>query len=151
MAYNRDLLKQGLSEIKKENFKQAIYYCYKDGITTLAPLGFSGDNILLFGEEQGGRKSVVSIRNYSGNAELLITDKKGNFLFYGRYDVNIGVDFIADQYWKIFLMVYDFIESEIEKVSEFANVKLNANCESSEGFKMLSAYQKAHKELSENK
>lgn len=147
MANNNSLIKQTLSEVTEQDFKNAIYLCYKDGITSIAPLGFSGDTIVLFGTEKNGRESLVSVRNYSGNAELLITDRKGSFLFYGRYDINLGVEFIAAQYWNIFLMVYDFIESEIENVSEFKNMKLHPDCRESEGFEMLKSYKNAHKDF----
>lgn len=147
--YNKELLKEKLENITKQTFKDAIYLCYKDGITSIAPLGFSGDTIMLYGCECNGRSSVVSIRNYCGNAELLITDKKGSFLFYGRYDISIGIEFVLEQYWKIFLMMYDMIETNLENISEFKNVKINSNCEASEGFAMLNAYQKAHKQIVE--
>jgi hypothetical protein len=150
MAYNYQLHNTNLDEISQQTIREAIFLCYKDGITTIAPLGFAGDDVLLHGHAGGGRISVVSIRNYCGNAELLITDTKGKFLFYGRYDINLGIEFIAEQYWKIFLQVYDLIDGAIENVSEFANIKLADNCEASEGFAMLKAYQNAHKEIQSN-
>jgi hypothetical protein len=94
--------------------------------------------------EEGGRVSLISIRNYCNGAELLITDTKGNFLFYGRYDISLGIDFIADQYWAIFNQVKPWIESVLENISEFKNIHLSDEVTPTEGFKILKAYQKSH-------
>ena len=101
---NYSMVKENLYEITKETFKEAIFLAYKGGITSLAPLGFSGDTIVIHGSksEKTSRVSQVSVRNYSGDAELLITDKEGHFLFYGRYRVDLGLDFLVEQYWSIF-------------------------------------------------
>jgi len=141
--YNKELHKTELSEITKELFKEAVFLSYKDGITSLAPFGFSGDDILLFGSEKDGRKSVVSVRNYSGSTELLITDLKGRFLFYGRYLIDLGIDFVTDQYWNIFQLLKNKIEIEVEKISDFKDVELSKDCKLTIGFEILSAYQKS--------
>ena len=46
------------------------------------------------------RTSVVLAAN--GDVELLITNKKGDFLFYGRYQLHLGIDFITSEYFRIF-------------------------------------------------
>lgn len=115
MSYNKQILKTSLDQITKETFKEAVFLCYKDGITSKAPLGWSGDSIVLFGTEEDGRKSLVSIRNYCGNAELLITDMDGYFLFYGRFSIDLGIEFVVDQYWQIFNLVKDKIETIVER------------------------------------
>jgi hypothetical protein len=143
--YNYELKKTDLNEITKKLFKEAVFLCYRDGITSIAPLGFSGDTILLFECEKDGRKSSVSIRNYCNSAELLIKDSKGNFLFYGRFLIDLGIDLVTDQYWNIFLLVKNEIESETKEISDFKNVKVSESCELTVGFEMLSAYQKAKK------
>ena len=137
MGYNKILIKNSLDKITRPLFKKAIFECYRKGITSTAPLGWSGDNILLYGNEEGHRVSVISIRNYCGSAELLITDKKGHFLFYGRYDVNLGLEFIAEQYYQIFRLVKHKIEAEIEQVSAFNNTPIECDCGPIKGFNSL--------------
>lgn len=95
---NKTLLKKDIDEITIQTFRDAVFLCYKVGITSIAPLGCSGDTILLHGDEENGRESVVSIRNYSGDAELLITDKQGKFLFYGIFSIDLNIDFVVNQY-----------------------------------------------------
>lgn len=148
MGYNTEIRKDKLSSIRRKDFKEAIYLCYRDGITSRAPLGFSGDSILLFGDPRGGtkngyttRKSVVSIRNHCRDAELLITDQEGNFLFYGGFDINLGVDFVLNQYWAIFKKVRHMIEDVTPEVSDFANVEDSPDMTLSAGFAMLKQFQ----------
>jgi len=139
---NTEIYKLNLNDIDLQLIKNAIFLCYRDHITSRAPLGFAGDTILLFGSETPKRKSVVSIRNYSGYAELLITDSKGNFLFYGRYDINLGVEFIAEQYYNIFCLVKDKIELELENIPQFQDIDNHDRCTLSIGFEMIKAYQR---------
>lgn len=140
---NESLRKDDLQQITKKLFKEALFLCYKDGITSIAPLGFSGDTIILHGSKNlsTSRVSQVSIRNYSNDAELLITDAKGNFLFYGRFDINLGVEFVINQYWAIFNKVKDKIGIVLPDLSNFKNIKFHENCSHSIGFDMLKAYQ----------
>lgn len=142
---NYKYAKSSLSEITKETFKEAIFLCYKDGITSLAPLGFSGDTIILHGSKSAdvSRISQVSIRNYSGDAELLITDRKGHFLFYGRFSVDLGLDLLADQYWLIYNTVKDKICSVVERTSQFKDMEIPENVDRTIGFEMLYAYQRS--------
>ncbi len=156
MSYNREMRVNSLNEINLQLMKQAIYLCYRDGITTKAPLGFSGDDIVLFGEPQypnpkGGTKrhSLISIRNYCGSAELLITDTEGRFLFYGRYDVNIGLDFVARQYLSIFKKVRRWIEVSLPQNSKFNDIPDADVCTISKGFKMISLWQMAQSSADE--
>jgi len=140
---NLKIKKAYLSKITKKTFKDAIFLAYKDGITSIAPLGFSGSTIILHGksDEITSRISQVSIRNYCGSVELLITDKKGSFLFYGRYDIGMGLDFVLEQYWQIFNNVKVNIK-KIMKKTEFKDMKIAKDVKISAGFRILSAYQK---------
>jgi len=144
---NYSMIKENLYEITKETFKEAIFLAYKGGITSLAPLGFSGDTIILHGtkNEKTSRVSQVSIRNYSGDAELLITDREGHFLFYGRFRVDLGLDFLVEQYWTIFNSVKMSILKVIERTSEFKDIEIHENVEKTVGFDMLFAFQELHK------
>jgi hypothetical protein len=138
--YNNELHKTNLNDITKKTFREAIFLCYEGGITSIAPLAFSGDDILLFGSTQP-RKSVVSIRNYCGDAELLITDTEGKFLFYGRYCIDLGIENILNQYWKIFNLVKERIETKVIKTSDFENIKISDNCTHTICFDILREYQ----------
>lgn len=118
MSYNYDIKKKKLSEITRATFKEAIELAYKEGITSVAPLGCSGDTIIIHqgeGNNTTSRQSQVSIRNYGGDAELLITDMDGNFLFYGRFRIDHGKTFVINQYWRIFNLVKDKIETIVKR------------------------------------
>jgi hypothetical protein len=142
MSDNKTMIKPTLNKVTKKSFKEAIYFAYKGGITTVAPLGFSGDTIILYAKEGKGRVSQVSIRNYCCDAELLITDINGDFLFYGRFHLSIGLDFMVNQYWQIFKSVKHLIETEVKKRPDFANLEIPKTAGMSIGFDMLRAYQK---------
>lgn len=119
------LKKDKISEINQDLFRESILKCYEDGITAIAPLGRCGETVVLFGSEGNGRCSLVSVRNYCGDPELLITDKKGRFLFYGRFHISMGLDFVAARYYQIFCMVEEFIEDEIPDRPSIANMSIN--------------------------
>lgn len=140
MAYNYSLRVEDISRVTLQLFKDAYFLAYKDGITSCAPLGFSGDTILLFGDEKGGRKSVVSLRNYGNDIELLITDLGGSFIFHGRYHVSMGVEFIVHEYFKIFEQCKQFIQTCIPTRPDFANLDIPENVKVSQGWDMLSAW-----------
>lgn len=143
MSYNIQLKQSSLNKITKKLFKEALFLCYKDGITSVAPLGFSGDTILLHQLDQSGsRPSQVSIRNYCNNAELLITDSNGGFLFHGRFDINLGINFVVNQYWAIFKMMKPHILKNTLKISDFKKITIPEDCQRTVGFKMLHAFQK---------
>lgn len=137
------MVKQSLSEITKDAFKESIFLAYKGGVTSLAPLGFSGDTIIIHGTktEKVSRVSQVSVRNYSGDAELLITDKVGHFLFHGRFRVDLGLDFVAEQYWQIFNKVKGDILNVVERTSEFKDIEIPNDVEKTIGFDMLLNFQ----------
>ncbi len=144
---NYSIKKENLYEITKETFKEAIFLAYKGGITSLAPLGFSGDTIIVHGtkNEKTSRVSQVSIRNYCGDAELLISDKVGSFLFYGRFRVDLGLDFVVEQYWQIFKKVKRDILKEVKRTSEFKDIEIPADVKTTVGFDMLFAFQGIHR------
>lgn len=141
---NIELKVNNLNEVTKDLFEKGIKLAMGIGITHVAPLGFSGDDIILFGTsgvevkgEGWKRRSLISIRNYCSTPELLITDKEGRFLFYGRFDVN-DYDFILDQFWNIFVTLKDKIEFHEEKI-KIKEIDWD-NVEISEGFDMIKAY-----------
>jgi len=117
MAYNYAFIKEDLNDITLEDFKTVMAVGLKSGINHIAPLGCSGDDFNLYGrfipssESTDGnwkRESCVSIRNYCGTPELLISDKSGNTLYYGRfYHMEFGD--MAKEYFRIFCMLKDKI------------------------------------------
>lgn len=107
---NYDLKKFNLCEIKQQHFREAMFLAYACGVTSKAPMGYSGDEIVLFGLSRPSRVSLVSVRNHSGSPQLLITDRVGNFIFLGSFHLNMGIDYISRQFWLTFKMVYPEIE-----------------------------------------
>jgi len=135
MSYNKELLQTDLESVTKDLMKQAFFLAMRDGVTSVAPLGFSGDTVMLYGTEQGGRKSSVSFRMYCDDVEMLITDIKGSFLFYGRYRKEIGVDTVLNEYWNMFNLVKPFILSELPRVGK--GLKISPNVTHTEGWAIL--------------
>lgn len=131
-----------LSRVTKKLFKEAIYLCYKGGATTEAPLGWSGDTILIHGKNSPdvSRCSQVSIRNYCGNAELLITNRDGSFLFYGTFDARLGLGVLLEQYWSIFKLVRPQIKKSLPKRPDIQEFNPAPNCTKTIGFDLLNQY-----------
>lgn len=92
-------LVENLKDISPSLFKKAIELTKQNGI-----LGSSGTTAILFKkiDYDISRPSQVSVRLYNSDVELLITNANGEFIFYGRYNYKLGVDFIANEYFKIF-------------------------------------------------
>jgi len=86
-------------DVQEEKFKTAIQTVIREGFNSHASLGSSGRTILLYGEEE--RCSSISIRLHSSGVELLVCNKTGNFLFYGKFHPKLGSDFIAKMFKKI--------------------------------------------------
>lgn len=93
--HNYAFVKENLDDITLEYFKMVAITCMNSGINSICPFGCSGDNFMLYGKfikaeesEDGNwhRKSMVSLRNYFGSLEMLVTDKKGRFLVYSKVD-----------------------------------------------------------------
>jgi len=146
MAYDKTICKTDLSLITQRVFEEAIFLAYAGGISTTAPLGFSGDTVLLHGEStpEVSRRSMVSVRNYSGDAELLITDAAGKFLFYGRLSIDFGVEEVAAFYWNTFQAVRSQIEGKMPKSASFRELALAPGHTLSEGFQLMADAQ-AHR------
>ena len=111
MAKNQTLLVGSLDQVTEELILKAIKLALQIGITHTAPLGASGDDIILHGlSDYGtlsskGRVSLIQVRKYNSDVELLVTDKNGGFLFYGKYDADLGVEFVAYEYNRIIKML----------------------------------------------
>jgi hypothetical protein len=126
-----------LEEITLEDFQQFVKQSAEGKHTSVAPLGMAGDNLYLHKIEN--RVQEVSIRLYCGIPELLITNNSKGFLFYGRFDVRLGLDFLALQYFNIF----ELLKSQIPLDSS-EPIKLNVidSPHHTVGFAMLDAFKK---------
>ena len=129
-----------LDSLTEKDFKDSIAKCLNMDMTTVAPLGASSDEINLNGfhgkiDGKWHRISLIQMRNYCGSPELLITDKAGNFLFYGQMDAHLDIDLIANFYYSIFKAVKLYITEDVgnTKVNFSKNVQFTA------GFKMLNS------------
>lgn len=126
--------KDNLDDITLEDFRSAMFFALGDGHNSIAPLGMSGQTIMLHGE---GRVEQVSIRLYCGDPELLITNKSKDFLFYGQFDIRIGFENVAKEYFRIFGFLKELIpqESQYDKKIIVAD-----DAHKTIGFAMLDAY-----------
>lgn len=105
MSRNKlDFLQTSLDDIDHDLIKKVLHHAYHEGSEVFkAPLGQSGHTYLLHGLDMPGRDKHVSIRAYNSTVELLITNSTGDFLFYGRYDIDtFGIDTVSYQYFLIF-------------------------------------------------
>lgn len=138
MAFNKELHKENLEELTLDLFKQAFFLALRDGVTSVAPLGFSGDIILLYGINEfpgKGRVSQVSFRMYCEDVEMLITDIEGHFLFYGRLRKELGVEYVLNVYWNVFLGVKDSITTEVKRSEK--DLKISPNVTYTVGWQLL--------------
>lgn len=96
-----------VSDIKQINrfiLVKAIEQVQEVGLTSHAPLGSSGKTLIIFDRKKSkndGRVSQISVRLYNHSTELLITNRHGSFLFYGKFDNDLGIQFIAQQFFLI--------------------------------------------------
>ena len=88
-----------VTDVQEDKLKEAIQSVIKSGFTNKACLGSSGETILLYGKEE--RISSISVRLHSSGVELLICNKVGSFLFYGKFHPKLGSDFIAKMFKQI--------------------------------------------------
>lgn len=112
---NKTFLKQNLDELTIEFLKYVIEFSYSQGHNSYAPYGCSGDDFLLYGES---RKREISLRLHSGDVKLLVTDRVGNFLFYGGFDTSfLPITFISEQYFNIIQNVQYLLDNTSKKAS----------------------------------
>lgn len=126
MSETIDTFKQTkIKNITKYLFKQIIKVVADSKITSIAPLGFSGDDYTIYGKPwhkrkdtgKYGRESLIQFRMHNGDVELLITDKTGNFLFIGKLTPELGIDIVVDVFWKAYRKVKKYLLKEIKDSS----------------------------------
>ena len=139
-------VKENLDDITLDYFKMVANICMCSEITNIAPLGFSGDDFILFGrfieasESKDGKwhmESMVTLRNYCGGLEMLVTDKKGNFLVHSNVD-GMSQDEVVEELYREFLSVKHLVMKTTKRA--FENWDVSKNAEFSEGFEILKAY-----------
>lgn len=136
-----------IDELTEDDFKVAIHVAYSGGITNIAPLGYSGDTLVLSvnGNIEGtSRPSKVSFRNFNGSVEALITSKDGAFLYHGRYDYRLGLEFSASEYWKAFNNVKHLID---KTMGNSEKLEVDENARFSDGFTILEKAMKLQKSI----
>jgi hypothetical protein len=118
---NNEMQLQSLDDITQATFEQAVYLAFYRGTTHEALLGSSGDTIILYAAAATGvtRCSQVSVRKYNSDAELLITDTEGQFLFYGRFSIALGARFVVEQYWQIFQLLRPKIDTSVPMRNDY--------------------------------
>lgn len=125
-----------LNEITIDTFREKIYQAFTGDITSIAPMGMSGETIVLSGVDGTCRISLVSLRKHWNDVQLLITNKEGSFLFCGVYDIRLGIEVVAQKYFDIFNTVKPYI---LEEFGEFELPKISDNVTYSEGFYILNS------------
>jgi hypothetical protein len=86
-------------DVKESQLVEAIETVINEGFNSHAMLGSSGRTILLYGEKE--RVSSISVRLHSSGVEMLICNRVGSFLFYGKFHPKLGSNFIAGMFLSI--------------------------------------------------
>lgn len=112
-------MKTNITEITKDDFKEALEKVFNDEITTIAPFGMSTGHIYLYNNptpkeepETGfiGWSCCVTLRAWSDMPELLIGNKSGDWLCHLKISRCMGFDYILDEFYRQFENVKDLIE-----------------------------------------
>ena len=116
---NTMFYKENLSDITLDHFTAAAFAAMAAEYADIGLLGIpTGEDVLLFGSEgrENGkyyRRSVVSLRNYCGTLEMLVTDAKGRFLVYSKVD-GLSPEETVQELFRQFQTVKHLVETETE-------------------------------------
>lgn len=168
-----------LKELENISLNDFINYVKKvrnDEITNVAPLGFSGEDYIVFENQNKplrkdfisdeeyekskdnkyfgqdyydkpiSRSCQLSFRKYGNECELLITDYKGNFLTYSKLNFCFDDEFIGTNFYNLFLQLKPYMNKVIEERDGLINFD---KVKFSIGFEMLDAYMKSKADLVE--
>jgi hypothetical protein len=138
--------KKDLENITKDDFQKLVKITLGDEVTTIAPLGYSGDTYILCENEDKpispydpkghvGRSSEVSFCNWSGHAEILITDLYGSFICHCQHAARLPIEFIVDSFWLQFNAVKHLIKESLPPLDK--SFKVAERVEYSAGFEIL--------------
>ena len=164
-----------LKELENISLNDFINYVKKvrnDEITSVAPLGFSGEDYIVFENKNKplrkdfisdeeyekskdnkyfgqdyydkpiSRSCQLSFRKYGDECELLITDYKGNFLTYSKLNFCFDDEFIGANFYNLFLQLKPYMNKVIEERDEPINFD---KVKFSIGFEMMNAYMKTNR------
>ena len=165
-----------LDNITLNDFINYVKKVRNDEITSVAPVGFSGDDFIVFEnknkplrkefiskeeyeklEETGyfgkegynkpvSRSCQLSFRKYCDECELLITDYEGNFLTHSKLNFCFDDDFIGTNFYNLFLQLKPYMNKVVEKI----DIPINFNkVNFSIGFEMINDYIKSKSDLVE--
>lgn len=108
--------KQNLSDIDLNLFQEVLTECLSQGHSGFAPLGASGDDFILYTQYNPSEKPSrvtrdrqLSIRLHNSTPEMLITDRDGRFIFYGKFHKTLGVEFISNEFFRLFKELKGFL------------------------------------------
>lgn len=105
-------MKTDVNDITKDDFRQALETILNGKVTTLAPLGFSGDKLYLYDNRTKGvsHSGCVTMRTWSNMPELLIGNKAGRWLCHLKIDRIMGFDYILNEFHRQFENVKHLID-----------------------------------------
>ena len=174
LKIREDVELKELDNITLNDFINYVKKVRNDEITIVAPLGFSGDDFIIFEnknkplrkefisdeeyEKSKDRKYLsqdyydrpvsrsceLSFRKYDDECELLITDYKGNFLTYSKLNFCFDDEFIGTNFYNLFLQLKPYMNKVIKKIDEPINFN---KVNFSIGFEMINAYMKSKDDL----
>ncbi len=101
------MTQEALNSISIKSFVDAIRSVDQGGLTSHAPLGASGDTVVIYScfDEKTSRVSrdrQLSVRLYNHSFQMLLTDENGSFIFHGAFDKKLGVNYAAEKFFEIF-------------------------------------------------
>lgn len=135
-----------LENITEQDFINCVNKVRNDNITNVAPLGFSGDDLILYENEEKplnkrgklvSRSSQLSFRKYCDECELLITDMVGNFLTHSKLNFVFSDEYIGKKFYELFIDLKPYMNKEIEIINTEIDFK---NVNYSKGFEILQGY-----------
>ncbi|MBS6954268.1 MAG: hypothetical protein KH230_13705 [Enterocloster asparagiformis] len=112
---NENFKKDSLEDITYEHFEATACTAMTTGYKEIAPIGIPiGEDYLLYGTgNEVKRESLITVRNYCGTLELLVTDKNGRLLVYSEINGLPPRETIQELY-REFLVVKHLVDTETE-------------------------------------
>lgn len=135
-------MKKNVDDITKDDFREALETILNGKVTTVAPLGFSGDSLYLYnnptprenGEGNISWSGCVTMRTWCDIPVLLIGNKEGIWLCCLKINRVMGFDYILNEFHRAFENVKHLIDRHDKHEHE---VEFHDDVKVSEGFKIL--------------
>lgn len=128
-------MKSDVNDITIEDFREVLETVLNGKITSIAPLGFSSDNIYLYNNKTEGVSwsGCVKIRTWSNMPELLIGNKAGKWLCHMNIDRLMGFEYILTEFHRAFENVKHLIDrndrAEFHEPGLAENVRITPSVE----------------------